>query len=183
MQRAAAGALSYRGLDFYRGALWKLPVSGLLAQSWLQLLWTLLMAGVLFAALEARIGARALLVCVFVSQVIATTLIAVMAPLLGLAGELTHPDFGTSCLVVGAVGALAWVRRSQVVTAVIVISLGVDAVLSSPVTAAEHDVAAVLGFLAAIATHPCHYHDRRIVPVASPVPWLRSARRRLSPRL
>lgn len=163
IQHVAAGALGYRGLDFYRGALWKLPLSGLLAQSWPQWLWTLLMAGVLFAALEARIGAPALLACVFGAQVISTVFVAIVAPALGHAGELTRPDFGTSCLVVGAAGALAWVRRSRLVTAVMLMSLGLDALLSSPATAAEHQVAAVVGFLVAVAAAPAAYRGRRIL--------------------
>lgn len=127
---AAARGLSYRGADFYRGAEWKLPLSGLLSQSWPQWWWTLLMAVVLFATLEVRAGsqdAAELRVRRPGSVVLSTVVAAILAPVLGHAGVLARPDFGTSCLVVAA--GLAWIRRSWLLTTIILISLTVDAFL------------------------------------------------------
>jgi membrane associated rhomboid family serine protease len=144
---AANHVLSYRGEDFYNGDSWKLVTSGLLAQSWLQFAWTALMAVVLFAPLEVRVGPAKLLAATFLPQVISTVVVAIGAPLLGHSNELTRPDFGTSCLVVGAAAAIAWVRRSRLLTIVIGISLLGDSVLSAPATAVEHCVAVAIGAL------------------------------------
>jgi membrane associated rhomboid family serine protease len=144
---AANHALSYRGSDFYHGDWWKLITSGLLAQSWLQFLWTALIAVVVFAPLEVRVGPGTLIAATFLPQIISTVVVAIGAPLLDHSDELTRPDFGTSCLVVGAAAALAWVRRSRLLTVVIVVSLAVDSVLSASATAVEHCVAVATGAL------------------------------------
>jgi hypothetical protein len=151
VQDAAYALLTYRGQDFYSGEVWKLPLSGLLAQSWPQWAWTLFIAAVVFAPLEVRIGGRAVLMCVFLSQISSTSVIALLAPVTGHADLMSHPDFGTSCLVVGAAAALAWVRRSLLLSGVIGLSLAVDAVLSAPTTAIEHCVAVSAGALVLIA--------------------------------
>jgi hypothetical protein len=147
IQGSAAGFLAYRGRDFYAGAVWKLPASGLLAQSWPQWIWTLLVAAVVFASLEVRVGGMRLLLCVLLSQTVPTVMVALLAPLCGHAELLFRPDYGTSCLVVGATAALAWVRRSALLAMVIAISLAADAVLSAPATAVEHCLAVSIGAL------------------------------------
>jgi membrane associated rhomboid family serine protease len=144
---AANQGLSYRGTDFYHGDWWKLITSGLLAQSWLQFLWTALVAVVLFAPLEVRVGPGKLIAATFLPQIISTVVVAIGAPLLDHSNELNRPDFGTSCLVVGAAAGLAWVRRSRLLAVVIGVSLAADSVLSAPATAVEHCVAVATGAL------------------------------------
>jgi membrane associated rhomboid family serine protease len=151
---AANHALSYRGQDFYHGDWWKLVTSGLLAQSWLQFLWTALVAVIVFAPLEVRVGPGKLLAATFLPQIISTAVVAIGAPLLDHSNELLRPDFGTSCLVVGAAAALAWVRQSRLLTAVIVVSLIFDAMLSAPATAIEHCVAVAAGVLIMMVATP-----------------------------
>jgi hypothetical protein len=148
VQDAAYGLFAYRGLDVYSGDFLSLPLSGLLSQSWPQWAWTAFVAVVVFAPLEVRVGGRMVLACVLLSQVASTSVVAVLAPALGHRDLLTHPDFGTSCLVVGATAALAWVRRSRLLSIVILASLLVDAFLSAPATAVEHCVAVTVGVLA-----------------------------------
>jgi membrane associated rhomboid family serine protease len=166
---AANHALSYRGTDFYHGDWWKLISSGLLAQSWLQFLWTALMAVVLFAPLEVRVGPGKLIAATFLPQIISTVVVAVGAPLLDHSNELTRPDFGTSCLVVGAAAALAWVRRSRLLTVVIGVSLVVDSVLSAPATAIEHCVAVATGALVMMWATP-DARPRISTATSTPVP-------------
>jgi hypothetical protein len=157
VQDAAYAIFAYRGLDLWAGEVWSLPLSGLLSQSWPQWAWTLFVAGVVFAPLEVRIGGPMVLACVFLSQVASTAVVGLLAPSFGHADLLTHPDFGTSCLVVGAAAALAWVRRSVLLMAVIVLSLTGDAFLSAPATAVEHCVAVAVGALSVMAVR----HRRR----------------------
>jgi membrane associated rhomboid family serine protease len=137
----------YRGDDLYAGELWRLVTSGLLAQSWLQYLWTLFIAVVGFAVLEVRVGPGRMLACVAASHVLPTVAVALLAPLLGRPDVLSEVDYGTSCLVVGAVAALAWLGRSALLAAFIVVGLAADVMLSAPVTAIEHAAAVVLGVL------------------------------------
>jgi hypothetical protein len=151
VQDAAYAIFAYRGLDLWAGEVWSLPLSGLLSQSWPQWAWTVFVAGVVFAPLEVRIGGRMVLACVFSSQVASTAVVGLLAPWFGHADLLTRPDFGTSCLVVGAAAALAWVRRSVLLTVVIALSLTVDAFLSAPATAVEHCVAVTVGALSVMA--------------------------------
>jgi hypothetical protein len=60
-RRLARTAAAYHGQDLMRAALWRLPLSALLAQSVLQLLWTLLLVSTLFTALEHVVGGVKLL--------------------------------------------------------------------------------------------------------------------------
>jgi hypothetical protein len=157
IQGSAAGFFTYRGRDLYAGAVWKLPASGLLAQSRPQWCWTLLVAAVVFAALEVRVGWMRLLVCVLLSQTVPTVMVALLAPLCGHAELLSRPDYGTSCLVVGATAALAWVRRSALLALVIAISLAADAVLSAHATAVEHCLAVSIGALVIMSVEDRSY--------------------------
>jgi membrane associated rhomboid family serine protease len=151
LQHNATALLSYRGEDLYDGELWKVPLSGLLAQSWPQWVWTLFVAAVVFAPLEVRAGARKLLACVFLSQIVSTSAVALLAPTTGHADLLSRADYGTSCLVVGAAAALTWVRRSMLLAFVITLSLAFDAFLSAPSTAVEHCIAVAVGALVLVA--------------------------------
>jgi len=161
-----AGILSYRGQDLYDGQLWKLVSGGLLAQSWSQWLWTLFVAVIVFAALEVRVGGPMLLAAAFAGQVISTVAVAWLAPLIGHAEQLAHEDVGTSCLVVAAAAALAWVRRSLLLTGVILSSLLVDGFLSAPATAVEHCVAVATGALVMVAA-PAGRRPRDRVPASA----------------
>jgi hypothetical protein len=153
-QNSATELLSYKGEDLYAWQLWKLISSGLLALSWPQWLWTLFVAVVLFAALEVRVGSRRLIACILLSHVVPTVVVALLAPAIGERDLLTHVDYGTSCLVVGAAAALAWVRRSALLAGVMVVSLATDAFLSAPSTAVEHCLAVTIGAAVAVAGSP-----------------------------
>jgi hypothetical protein len=160
--------LSYRGQDFYDGYWWKLATSGLLAQSWLQFAWTAFVAVILFAPLEVRVGPAKLLSTAFLAQVISTVTVAIGAPLIGHTDELARPDFGTSCMVVGAAAGLAWTQRSHLLAVVIGVSLVGDAMLSAPAAAVEHCVAVATGALVMMWATP---DSRRFVaPVVAELP-------------
>src|SRR5262249_15766389 len=82
IQHRAASLLEYKGDDLYAGELWRLVTSGLLAQSWLQYLWTLFIAVAIFAVLEVEVGWARLIACVALSHIVPTVTVALMAPLL-----------------------------------------------------------------------------------------------------
>jgi hypothetical protein len=145
IQQRATSLLEYRGDDLYSGELWRLVSSGLLAQSWLQYLWTLFIAVVIFAVLEVQIGWPKLLACVAASHLVPTVTVALLAPVVGHAGVLSEVDYGTSCLVVGAVAGLAWLHRSLLLAAFVAIGVIGDVMLSAPLTVIEHALALAVG--------------------------------------
>ena len=146
-QQDAKALLAYQGDDLYTGELWRLLTSGLLAQSWAQWAWTLFVAITVFAVLEVRVGPARLLACVAASHILPTVAVALLAPPLGHAELLGQVDYGTSCLVIGAAAALAWVRRSMLLAAIIAAGRTADIVLSAPLPAIEHAAALVVGAL------------------------------------
>src|SRR5215471_5379853 len=80
VQHAASSIFVYRGRDLHTTtALYRLPFSALLAQSWPQWVWTAFVAVTLFASLEARVGPGRLLLCVFAGQVLSTALVDLIA--------------------------------------------------------------------------------------------------------
>lgn len=146
IQHAATDVFVYRGHDFYTPvAVYQVPLSGLLAQSWSQWVWTAFVAALLFAPLEARVGTLRFLGCVATGHLASTAAVALVAPAIGHASVLAAPDYGTSCLIVGAAAGYAWLRRSWLLAALLAVALAVDAVLSAPVTTIEHWIAAGTG--------------------------------------
>ena len=152
IQQQATSLLEYKGDDLYSGELWRLISSGLLAQSWLQYLWTLFIAMVIFAVLEVQIGWAKLSACVAASHIVPTVTVAFLAPLLGHTGVLNEVDYGTSCLVVGAVAGLAWLRRSLLLAALVLTGVIGDVLLSAPLTVVEHALALAVGAVVVAVT-------------------------------
>ena len=152
VQQQATSLLEYKGDDLYSGELWRLVSSGLLAQSWLQYLWTLFIAVAIFAVVEVQIGWARLLACVAASHVLPTVTVALLAPLLGHADVLSEVDYGTSCLVIGAVAGLAWLRRSLPLAAIVAVGVIGDVMLSAPLTVVEHTLALVVGAVVVAVT-------------------------------
>jgi len=148
LQHATSALFVYHGRDLHTvTAPYRLPLSALLAQSWPQWFWTAFVAVVLFAPLESRVGPARLLGVVFAGQVLSTAVADVQAAHAGHIAQLRAADFGTSCLVVSAAAGYAWLTRSRLLAAVLGIGLGVDAILSAPLTVTEHWIAAVTGAL------------------------------------
>ena len=148
VQHAANGIFLYRGRDLHTAAAtYRLPLSALLAQSWPQWMWTAVVAVILFAPLEVRVGPARLLLCVFAGQVLSTAVADFLVNTGGHTAELAAPDYGTSCLVVSAAAGYAWFVRSRLLTAVLTAGLCVDAVLSAPQTVTEHWIAAGAGLV------------------------------------
>src|SRR6476646_3433611 len=58
---------------------WQLPLSAVLAQSWLQWIWTVLVGGSLFIALELRIGSVRAAAVLALSHVVPTVVLACWA--------------------------------------------------------------------------------------------------------
>jgi hypothetical protein len=150
LRHDARAVLVYRGHDLQVGILWRLPTSALLAQSWWQWAWTVLMAMFLFAALEVRIGGLRLAICLLASHCVPTVVLAILAVMTHHQHELQRPDFGTSCLVAGVIAALAWQARSATLAAIVLFGLVGDLFLNSPVTISEHIMAAALGVLTVV---------------------------------
>lgn len=163
--RAARSVLVYRGSDFFDGALWRLPASALLAQSWWQWTATCAILALAGGALEVRIGSGRLVGCLALCHCGPTIVVALLARLVDGA-VLARPDYGMSCLMVGAAAALAGRIRSLPLAGVLAVSLAVDGLFDAPVTIAEHLMAAVigttLGLLASRAVHPGAVRARRV---------------------
>lgn len=148
LQHDASAVFVYHGRDLHTtAALYQLPLSALLAQSWPQWAWTALVAAALFAPLEVRIGPARLLGCLLAGQVLSTAAADIQAAYAGRGAELAAPDFGTSCLVVSAAAGYAWLTRSRMLGATLGTGLCIDAILSAPLTIIEHWVAAGIGIL------------------------------------
>jgi hypothetical protein len=152
IQPQATSLLEYKGNDLYSGELWRLVSSGLLAQSWLQYLWTLFIAVAIFAVLEVQIGWAKLLACVAASHIVPTVTVALLAPVLGHTDVLSEVDYGTSCLVVGAVAGFAWLLRSLPLAAFVAIGVIGDIMLSAPLTVIEHALALAVGAVVVAVT-------------------------------
>ena len=167
IQQRATSLLEYKGDDLYSGELWRLVSSGLLAQSWLQYLWTLFIAVVIFAVLEVEIGWAKLFACVAASHIVPTVTVALLAPVVGHAGVLSEVDYGTSCLVVGAVAGLAWLHRSLLLAAFVAVGVIGDVMLSAPLTVIEHALALAVG-TAVVAGTASRGDWRRSSAVARP---------------
>jgi hypothetical protein len=142
--RTVNAIAQYRGTDLAAGRLWSLPASALLAEGWLQLAWTLVVGGALFVLVELSLGSGRTLLFLAIAHIAPTLVIAGWA-------EVDHPallhnaDYGTSCLIMGAAGALITSRhlaRLAIATAAV---FGVDALINSPVTITEHVLAVSLG--------------------------------------
>jgi len=141
---AADTVLVYRGRDLFHGALWRLPASALLAQSWWQWVSTVAIAGLAAAALEVRISGRALVVCLLLCHCLPTIAVGMFARLTDVA-ELARPDYGMSCIMIGAVATLATRARSAPLALLLMLSLAGDPLFNSGVTIAEHLLAAAIG--------------------------------------
>jgi membrane associated rhomboid family serine protease len=134
----------YRAEDLADGRYWRLPASALLAQDWLQLVWTLVVGGALFLLAEKVLGSIRLLLVLVIAHVVPTVVIAGWA-------ETDHPaslhtlDYGTSCLIIGAAAALIASQRLVLLAVATAATFGVDALINSPVTITEHVIALVLG--------------------------------------
>ena len=144
---AAAKVLVYRGQDLFHGGWWRLPASALLAQSWWQWASTCAIVALVGAALEVRIGGRALAAVVLVAHCLPTVVVAGYARLADVA-ELARPDYGMSCVMVGTAAALVGRTRSIPMGALLMLSLAGDPLFNSRVTITEHLLAATLGVTA-----------------------------------
>lgn len=171
----------YRGRDFFDGALWRLPASALLAQSWWQWAATCGILALAGAALEVRIGSGRLIGCLALCHCLPTIVVALQARVVD-SNVLARPDYGMSCMMVGAVAALAGRIRSLPLALVLALSLAGDPLFNSPVTNAEHLMAvaigATLGLLASREDRPSAAPARRAakreprVVVAVGLGWL-----------
>jgi len=159
-QHLASGIFVYRGRDLHTAtALYRLPLSALLAQSWPQWAWTAVVAVVLFAPFEVRAGPARLLLCVFAGQVLSTAVADLVAGAGDRTAQLATPDIGTSCLVVSAAAGYAWLARSRLLSTVLAVGLCIDAVLSASPTVIEHWVAAAAGLLVIALCAPARSPD------------------------
>lgn len=140
-----ANALAgYHAGDLAEGKWFRLPLSALLAQSWWQLAWTLLMALTLFAALEALIGSLRTALILGASHILPTLAVAGWATWTASSHLLSVADWGTSCLFMGAAGALAAHLRSRVLSVIIVLVFCGDVFINTPVTICEHLMSVLL---------------------------------------
>jgi membrane associated rhomboid family serine protease len=177
LRHGADTVLLYRGSDLYQGALWRLPTSAFLAQSWWQWASTAFLAVSLLAALEVRVGSGLFSVCLLASHCAPTVLVAAVARLDHDTAALSRADFGPSCLIVGAIAALAWRARSALLAVILALSLAIDPLFNSPMTITEHLLAAAFGSLlvAALSTRPPS--RSRFAPAVSGVMTVRSSAR------
>jgi membrane associated rhomboid family serine protease len=172
-KHGADAVLLYRGRDLYHGAPWRLATSALLAQSWWQWASTALLAVSLLAALEVRVGSWLFSACLLASHCAPTVLVAAVARLDHDTAMLSRADFGPSCLIVGAIAALAWRARSALLAVILALSLAIDPVFNSPMTITEHLLAAAFGILIVAALGTRAPARSRIAPADSrPAPHI-----------
>jgi hypothetical protein len=119
------------------------PLSALLAQSWLQLLWTVFIGATVLSALEVRIGTAWLCVVLAVGHVVPTLAVDGWAMWAQDAAVLSGADVGPSCLVGAGVAGLAVAARSRLLSLLVLGSFGGDAVINSAATVAEHVISTV----------------------------------------
>ena len=149
VHRGVSELARYRAADLFAGRWWRLPLSGLLAQSPWQCLCTVVIGGALYVALEQTMG-RALVLVLATSHMLPTLAIACFARAGGDTHLLTVLDFGTSCLLMGAAGALLWLRRSRLLLVGTGSIYAGDLVVNSPMTITEHVLALGCGVGVAI---------------------------------
>jgi hypothetical protein len=149
VHRGVSVLARYRAADLFAGRWWRLPLSGLLAQSSWQCLCTVVIGGALYAALERTIGSAMVLVLA-ISHILPTLAIAFYARASGATHLLTVLDYGTSCMLMGAAGALLWLRRSRLLLIATVFVYAGDLVVNSPMTITEHVLAIWCGVGVAI---------------------------------
>ncbi|MDT4938568.1 MAG: hypothetical protein QOG80_2239, partial [Pseudonocardiales bacterium] len=154
-RRVAYLLAGYRPSQLFDGQLWRLPLSALLAQSWLQWAWTVLVGGALMVAVESRLGRIRAATVLSLSHIVPTVAVAFWARAVEDRSIMSSEDFGTSCLIVGAAGALLWVSRSRLLAVGLLVSFVGDIFLNSPVTIVEHIIAVGIGGVTAISLgHP-----------------------------
>jgi hypothetical protein len=161
LDEVAERLAAYRAGDIFDGRLWRLPLSGLLAQSWLQWGWTIVVGCALFIALESRLGSVRTLATLGLSHIVPTVAVAVWARVLNHGSVLAMQDFGTSCLIMGAAGALLCVSRSRLLAAALLATMVGDVFLNSTLTIIEHLIAVTIGVASATAFSAQLRHERR----------------------
>lgn len=145
---AIAELVQYRGADLTDGHAWRMLLSIFGSYHLGQALW----AGVLntvfvLAPLEARVGSAYPLVIMWAGHLLPSLGAFAVLSLAGLTDWLERLDYGSSAALMAAVAALAVLRRSWVITAVMAFGLVGDAFFSDHLTAAEHWSAAAIGAL------------------------------------
>jgi membrane associated rhomboid family serine protease len=158
---AAIVLAQYHGSDLAEGIAWRLPLSAFLSESAAQFAWTLVMLIVVFAPLERRIGAANLALFTLLTHVVSTVVVDLFAAASGRHEWLNVADYGTSCLIFGAVVGLYVQTRRLVLACLIAICLGADGFLNSAMTVCEHFVA--IGFGALVFTMSSGRHSYRSV--------------------
>lgn len=150
--RALSSSLAlYRGSDLARLEFWRLPLSAFLAQSVAQWAWTVVVAFSLLASVERRLGQVRFATIIASSHMIPTLAVALWATSSGDVALLHVADYGTSCLITGAVGAALWIWRSKSLFLVVAVGFAGDLVLNSPMTIVEHVLALLIGATLALA--------------------------------
>lgn len=139
----------YRPSDLASGGWWRLISSAVLPQSAWQWAWTVAIGALLFGLLERRIGSLRTGAILLAGHVTPTLLVAAWAALTDRTQVMATPDFGTSCLITAAAGALLWLTRSRLLRLATVIAFLVDAIVNGPVAIVEHILALLLGAVAA----------------------------------
>lgn len=149
--QAVAACCAYRATDLTswpRAA--RIAGSALLVQRPVEVAWSVAASWLLLAPLEAMVGTRRMLPVGTVGNLVPTVS-------MGLAFLAAHPgaraplDVGTSAVVVAAGAALAVWSRSLGITALYLLGVGVDVLVSPDLATAEHLLALATGAATAMA--------------------------------
>jgi hypothetical protein len=137
-----------------------LPLSAFLAQGVLQWASTVLLAMTALAGIEAIVGTVRFTVLVASAHIVPTVMVAAWAEWSRHSAILLVSDYGTSCLIMGALGAAMYVWRSRIGCTIVALGFIADSTVHSPTTVAEHVMAVLIGiavmWLAASANAPTH---------------------------
>jgi hypothetical protein len=149
--QAAAACCAYRATDLTSWP-WAARVAGsaFLVRRPVEVAWSIVASWLLLAPLEAAIGTRRMLLVGALGNLVPTVSI-------GLAFLAAHPgaaaplDVGTSAVVVAAGATLAVWSRSLAVTALYLVGVAVDVLVSPDLATAEHLLALATGVATAVA--------------------------------
>jgi hypothetical protein len=147
----AATALARYRADALLRAPWQLPLSALLPQSGPQWAWTVVVGGALFVALERRVGSVRAAAVLALGHVVPTLVVACWAHATGAVPALHREDFGTSCLIMAAAGALLVLLRSWLLLTAVAVTFAVDGFVNAPTTVVEHLIALAVGAVSVAA--------------------------------
>jgi hypothetical protein len=148
--RLVAACCAYQGWRPRPGEAVRLVTGAFLLRTWYEVVWTVAATVLVTAPFEAWMGSGRMLTIITLGQVVPTIVVAAGLALAHRPGD-GGLDVGSSAVIVAAAAGLAIRSRSLSVGGCLLTAQLVAALVQSPLTTAEHLIAALVGALATIA--------------------------------